>query len=349
MGLTQKLGTIPQVSSNYLPKSLSGSFANSLIQDDGSTTTITGASETLRLTTTGASNYFAYRNSSNTQIGDIGYDGRDTDGLSIWNNVSNGNLVFGAGAGRRMTILGSNGNVGIGTSSPSSIFEVAQTNGIITQRGNTGYSVFRSYGGDGTNSDVVEFQIRNRVDGSNMVSIGNFTSHDLTFRTGNTERMRITNGGKVLTNTTDSSGAALFAAKSSTTATTWSFGPNTVSSLDIFRIETLATTGVYLTSGNTSWTANSDERLKNITGNIENAIDALLTLRAVKYTWKKDISGKVNLGLIAQDVIKVLPEVVDINDDEDKTLGVKYTELVPVLIAAVQELSAKVSALENKS
>jgi hypothetical protein len=129
MGLTQKLGTIPQVSTNYLPKSLSGSFANSLIQDDGSTTTITGASETLRLTTTGASNYFAYRNSSNTQIGDIGYDGRDTDGLSIWNNVSNGNLVFGAGAARRMTILGSNGYVGINSTSPISQLSVRGAGG----------------------------------------------------------------------------------------------------------------------------------------------------------------------------------------------------------------------------
>ena len=164
-----------------------------------------------------------------------------------------------------------------------------------------------------------------------------------------TERMRITSGGQVSVNSSSASSTALFYLKAPASSMSWSFGPNNFNATNIFRVENDVTTGVYLTSGNTSWTANSDERLKNITGNIENAIDMLLTLRAVKYTWKKDESGKVNLGLIAQDVIKVLPEVVDINDDEDKTLGVKYTELVPVLIAAVQELSAKVSALENKS
>ena len=189
MGLTQKLGTIPQVSANYLPKSLSGSFANSLIQDDGSTTTITGASETLRLTTTGASNYFAYRNSSNTQIGDIGYDGRDTDGLSIWNNVSNGNLVFGAGAARRMTIT-STGNVGIGTSSPG------QKLVITTSGGSPSINIF-----DGTSDCYLG--IATSANGyANGAAAGDFVvrgASGLAFSSnnGSTTAMRITSAGAI--------------------------------------------------------------------------------------------------------------------------------------------------------
>jgi hypothetical protein len=83
-------------------------------------------------------------------------------------------------------------------------FEVAATNSIITQRGGTGYSVLRLYGGDGTNTDVVEFQIRNRVDGGNFSTIGNFSDHDLHLRTNNVNRLTIaaTTGAVTFNSTT---------------------------------------------------------------------------------------------------------------------------------------------------
>lgn len=70
----------------------------------GALTTLGGNGENLRITTTGVGNYIAFRDSSNVQVGDIGFDGRDTGGLSIWNNNSTGSLVFGAGAARALTI-----------------------------------------------------------------------------------------------------------------------------------------------------------------------------------------------------------------------------------------------------
>jgi hypothetical protein len=73
-----------------------------------------------------------------------------------------------------------------------------------------------------------------------------------------------------------------------------------------------------------------------------------MTLRAVKYSWKKDNSNKLNIGLIAQDVQKVFPEVIDIQEDEMNTLGVRYQELVPVLVKAIQELKAELDELKNK-
>jgi septal ring factor EnvC (AmiA/AmiB activator) len=116
--------------------------------------------------------------------------------------------------------------------------------------------------------------------------------------------------------------------------------------------------GVYLSQSATSWTSNSDERLKNINGTIENAVDKLMTLRAVNYSWKNDENQKENLGLIAQDVEKVFPQVIDSNtlpnldqnEDADKTeyLGVRYQELVPVLIKAIQELKTEIDSLKNQ-
>ncbi|NNL80432.1 MAG: hypothetical protein HKO67_08070, partial [Flavobacteriaceae bacterium] len=43
------------------------------------------------------------------------------------------------------------------------------------------------------------------------------------------------------------------------------------------------------------------------------------------------------LGLIAQDVEKIISEIVNVKDDEAKTLGISYTELIPVLINAIKE------------
>ena len=112
-------------------------------------------------------------------------------------------------------------------------------------------------------------------------------------------------------------------------------------------------TGVVLNYGAGSWTSSSDERLKDINSNIENAIDKLKTLRTVNYSWKLDETKKENLGLIAQEVEKVFPQVVDIL--KDGYLGIRYTELIPVLIKAIQEqtqiikdLEARIVSLESK-
>ncbi len=118
--------------------------------------------------------------------------------------------------------------------------------------------------------------------------------------------------------------------------------------LGIYTYTNGGTAGPYVAAGGTSWTSSSDERLKDIKNIIPNAIESILKLRAVVHTWKCDNENKEHLGLLAQDLQKVYPQVVVEDDDEIKTLGVNYTELIPVLVKAIQELSAKVTLLENK-
>jgi gas vesicle protein len=71
-----------------------------------------------------------------------------------------------------------------------------------------------------------------------------------------------------------------------------------------------------------------------------------MKLHPVSYKWKKG-NQNVNLGLIAQEVQKVIPEVVDVGDDKDKTLGMKYTELIPVLIKGMQEQQKLIDSLQS--
>jgi len=103
--------------------------------------------------------------------------------------------------------------------------------------------------------------------------------------------------------------------------------------------------GVYLASNAaTSWTSNSDERNKDIIEPITNAANKVSSLRAVIGKYKKDVEGTRRSFLIAQDVQAVLPEAVDASVPEN--LGVQYTDVIPLLVAAIQELNAKVTALE---
>ena len=104
--------------------------------------------------------------------------------------------------------------------------------------------------------------------------------------------------------------------------------------------------GVYLATGGIAWIANSDERLKENLVPITDAANKVSTLRAVTGNYIADTDKKSRSFLIAQDVQAVLPEAVDASDPEK--LGVAYTDVIPLLVAAIQELNAKVTALEAK-
>ena len=95
---------------------------------------------------------------------------------------------------------------------------------------------------------------------------------------------------------------------------------------------------------NNNVTAFSDERLKNNIETLEDGLAKVEQLRGVTYT--RD--GRENIGVIAQEVEKILPEIVLTADDEMGTKSVDYSRLTAVLIEAVKDLSARVKELENK-
>ena len=95
---------------------------------------------------------------------------------------------------------------------------------------------------------------------------------------------------------------------------------------------------------NSNVTAFSDERLKDNIETLEDGLDKVEQLRGVTYT--RD--GRENIGVIAQEVEKILPEIVLTADDEMSTKSVDYSRITAVLIEAVKELSARVKELESK-
>ena len=96
----------------------------------------------------------------------------------------------------------------------------------------------------------------------------------------------------------------------------------------------------------------SDVRLKENVRPIESSLSKILTLDGVKFDWKDKDKPNNQLGFIAQDVEKVLPEVV--NEIENGLGGydghkvVNYSAVVPVLVEAIKEQQKLINRLEDR-
>ena len=102
-------------------------------------------------------------------------------------------------------------------------------------------------------------------------------------------------------------------------------------------------------SGNLTATANltaySDERLKTNVATIESAVSLVQKMRGVRFE-RTDAPGRPQIGVIAQEIAQVTPEVVV--TDADGMLSVAYGNLVGVLIEAVKELADNVQYLKER-
>ena len=96
----------------------------------------------------------------------------------------------------------------------------------------------------------------------------------------------------------------------------------------------------------------SDDRLKTRLGTIENALDKVMSLTGF-YHEANDLAQSLGykpvreVGVSAQDVQKVMPEVVAPAPIDEKYLTVRYERLVPLLIEAIKELKSEIDSLKN--
>ena len=103
-------------------------------------------------------------------------------------------------------------------------------------------------------------------------------------------------------------------------------------------------------TGNITAYSASDKRLKENIISIENAINKLNKINGVEFDWKPGFE-KIHsaqghdVGLIAQEIEEVLPEVVTIR--ENGYMAVKYEKVIPLLIQAIKELSFEIEELKK--
>lgn len=96
----------------------------------------------------------------------------------------------------------------------------------------------------------------------------------------------------------------------------------------------------------------SDERLKDIEGPIENALDKVSTLNGFYYrgnekAQKLGYDDKLKVGLSAQEVQKVLPEVIKSCPADNQYMTLDYSKVVPLLVEAIKELKSEIEELKK--
>ena len=177
--------------------------------------------------------------------------------------------------------------------------------------------------------------------------------------TAGAERMRIDSSGNIVAGTTSQVAGGIiscyqasasgngFGAKVNTNSQNNFIGQNSSSSNTFYVNGTGQIWSVY-----TSISAISDRRLKTNISTIKYGLDAVLALNPVGYDFVENdlVNGAPdNLGFIAQDVKEVIPELVaeSLNKAEDGSpyLTLKMGDMLPILVKAIQELSAKNDAL----
>jgi hypothetical protein len=105
-----------------------------------------------------------------------------------------------------------------------------------------------------------------------------------------------------------------------------------------------------------SFNATSDERLKTNVRQVEGALDKLERVRGVAFEGAETESpyalggppGQPSIGVVAQEVEEVFPELVSIYEHEHEYKAVNYDGLTGVLIEAVKELKAQNEALRSR-
>lgn len=236
-------------------------------------------------------------------------------------NTGAGYLGFRIGNADQAVIL-NNGNMGVGTTNPSKKFTVV--NGSIRPHvGNSGDAGIQ-FPTDPGGGAADEAFIRYYVDGGGentklLIGNNNDADDDISFYQLGAERMNIYNGNVGIGITTPWAALTMGG-------------------------------GAYCNSF--TWVNASDARLKdNIKPMNQYGLAQVLQLKPVTYFYKKDETKHQEVGFIAQDVKKVIPEVVTGSEgdlEKGETLGLSYGNLVPVLTKAIQEQQAMIEELKKK-
>jgi len=110
---------------------------------------------------------------------------------------------------------------------------------------------------------------------------------------------------------------------------------------------TLDMSGAGAATFNNDVTAFSDKRLKTDISNIENGIEKVMQMQGVHYKRNDVEDAKPQIGVLAQDMEAIVPEIVLTADDEMQTKSVDYGKLTAVLIEAIKDLKAEIDELKK--
>jgi hypothetical protein len=338
---------------------------------------------------TSASGYTALTINNATNGGQLRLENNGSLAYSM--AVDAGNVYIAAESTRPMRFFNNNaetmrltsdGNLGVGTTSPANLLHINGSNSIARFSGaSTSLSAYQTFF---NNSAAQAYFGIESSSGTGIIGTGaaygmvltTASTNPLVFGTNNTERARILAGGEFAIGKT-------LASESVSTGSGFGFSSpsgdpffSVVNVLDggangciyLNRRNTQATNLLisFLTNDgtnqsgvgsithngtNTAYNTSSDRRLKENIAPADDAGKLIDSIQIVKHDWKA--GGHTRYGAIAQDLYAVAPEAVAVGDADDveefkNPWGVDYSKLVPMLVKEIQSLRKRVAELEAK-
>jgi hypothetical protein len=235
--------------------------------------------------------------------------------------------------------INSSGNVGIGTTSPTSKLMVLGGGSVPFRWGDSSALGTLTYSG----SDPII-----------QSNTGN-----LLFYSASTESMRITSGGVLTVGTTDSSPyvptEGFIVAINNGTKYGAIFGANSTSEKGaVVFVNPNGLVGSITTNGSaTAYNTSSDYRLKENVVPMEGALDRVDALKPSRFNFIADPETTVD-GFLAHQVAEIVPEAItgekDAVDEEGNPIyqGIDQSKIVPLLVGAIQELRAEIESLKSQ-
>jgi hypothetical protein len=263
-------------------------------------------------------------------------------------------IAFGEGGAEAMRI-DSDGDVGIGTTSPTTKLEV---NGnvlkIYDQSTANANLVIRNT----TTGNALGFTLQQ--DGVNSLFYNSSNGY-MAFATNATERARILSTGQVLIDRTTNTASGKLEVYGDSDG---SFNPLSViqgaagstsrTSISFYRVSASGNVGTITTTNTaTAYNTSSDYRLKENIQPMQNALGVVAQLNPVTYKWKSN--GSAGQGFIAHELQEVVPDCVSGEKDavdaegNPQYQGVDTSFLVATLTAAIQELKAELDTVKAQN
>jgi hypothetical protein len=318
---------------------------------------VNGPSRQLHVYDTNSTPMRVESNTSDTKI-----EIKNTSGTQYVQGSAN-NLLLGTNNTERMRI-DSSGNVGIGATSPTRQLVIQNSSGdayaAITAGNNAISHLLLGSSADDDAGKIVydsgniamEFytdgdkQVEIDSSGKVGIGIGGPTQKLHVYDTNNNVALIESNTSSTKLNIKNTSGTHYIDAN----ANDIRFATNGTERMRLENDGDLHVDGDVIAA---STTVPSDKRLKDDIKTIHNALEKVEAMRGVSYTWNKGKrKGQSEIGVIAQEVEKVFPEIVKEKEmpmiDGETYKTVDYEKMVGVLIEAVKELSAQVKELKEE-
>ena len=269
--------------------------------------------------------------------------------------------------------IDSSENVGIGETTPQSKLHIKTADASATAQSGSALVI---EGTDATRADLqflgdaTAFQAINFGDNSDA-DIGRIaydhTGNSMRFQTNASEGMRIVNNGNVLIGTTNelpgvnNTGVGISLRGASTansiivsrdSAVSGYFNRNSNGDIIAFRRSGTQEGSISVTTTATSYNTTSDHRLKQSVTYDFDATTRLKQLKPCRFNFIADADTTVD-GFLAHEVQSVVPEAItgthnEVDDDDNPVYQqIDQSKLVPLLVKTIQELEARITALEN--